>query len=105
VAFHAQQAAEKAMKAALLLSGIEPPRTHDLDGLCELLPGDWRVKQKHHRLDRLTEHAAERRYPDDVSPVSSIQAATAVRQAIAIVREVREDFERRGVSTEGLEPA
>ena len=33
VAFHAQQAAEKALKAALILSGIRPDRTHDLDGL------------------------------------------------------------------------
>ena len=30
VAFEAQQCAEKAVKAALILEGIEPRRTHDL---------------------------------------------------------------------------
>lgn len=34
--FHAQQAAEKALKAVLALRGIEFPFTHDLDGLAEL---------------------------------------------------------------------
>ena len=30
LAFHAQQAAEKSLKAVLLHAGIEPPRTHNL---------------------------------------------------------------------------
>jgi hypothetical protein len=46
----------------------------------------------------------ESRYPDDLTPVTPIQAATLVRQAVAVVRSVREDFERRGVSTAQLEP-
>ncbi len=33
VAFHAQQASEKAIKAALVLSDITPARSHDLDEL------------------------------------------------------------------------
>ena len=104
VAFHAQQAAEKAMKAALLFSHIEPPRSHDLDALRDRLPDGWRVKKRRAGLDRLTEYAAEHRYPDDFRPVSPIQAATAARQAIAIVRDVREHFARRGVPTDDLEP-
>jgi HEPN domain-containing protein len=34
--FHAQQAVEKSLKAALASRGIEFPYTHDLDGLLEL---------------------------------------------------------------------
>ena len=37
IGFHAQQAVEKALKAALTLSEVETPRTHDLTFLIELL--------------------------------------------------------------------
>jgi HEPN domain-containing protein len=37
VCFHCQQAVEKMLKAALLASGNEPPRTHDLGFLLETL--------------------------------------------------------------------
>jgi HEPN domain-containing protein len=104
VAFHSQQAAEKAMKAALILAGIRPDRTHDLDELRNALPEGWRVKQRYTSLARLSDYAAERRYPDEAYPVTPIEAATAVRQAIAVVRSIREDFDRRGVSTATLEP-
>ena len=36
--FHAQQAAEKAVKAVLLSYGADIPRTHDLAFLVDLLP-------------------------------------------------------------------
>ena len=104
VAFHAQEAAEKAMKAALILSGMRPDRTHDLDELRNALPIGWTVKRRHRSLARLSDYAAERRYPDDANPVTPIEAATAVRQAMAVVRIIREDFERRGVSTARIEP-
>lgn len=104
VAFQAQQAAEKAVKAALILDGIEPRRTHDLDDLRERLPSGWQLKLRMPDLGRLSDYAAESRYPDDMTPVTAIQSATAVRQAIAVVRLIREDFERRGVDTSRLEP-
>lgn len=62
--FHAQQAAEKAIKSVLAWHGIEFRRTHDLLALAELLPesdfpitDDW--------LIRLTPYAVEFRYDDD----------------------------------------
>lgn len=102
VAFHAQQAAEKALKAALVLEGVHPPRTHDLDELRTLLPAGWRVKTKPASLSQLSDFAAESRYPDFAIQVTPLQAATAVRQAMTVVRLVREDFERRGVTTHGM---
>ena len=104
VGFHSQQAAEKALKAALVLAGVDPPRTHDLEDLRNRLPGNWRVKRSPPDLARLSAFATDSRYPDDITPVSPIESATAVRQAIAVVRRVREDFERRDVSTAGLQP-
>ncbi len=104
VAFHSQQAAEKALKAALVLAGVDPPRTHDLNDLRNRLPGGWRVKGSPSDLGRLSSFATDSRYPDDITPVTPIASATAVRQAATVVRVVREDFERRGVSTASLEP-
>jgi len=98
VAFHAQQAAEKALKAALVLAGIEPPRTHDLEDLRRRLPGDWRVRRRPRDLARLSVYGVESRYPDDLTPVAPIESATAVRQAQAVIRQVGADFERRGIN-------
>jgi HEPN domain-containing protein len=104
VATSAQQAAEKALKAALIVEGIDPPRTHDLDDLRNRLPVGWRVKTRLRDLARLSDHAVDSRYPDNITPVTPIQSATAVRQANAVDRLVREEFDRRSVSTERLEP-
>lgn len=102
VAFNAQQAAEKALKAALTLSGIDAPKSHDLDDLRRRLPSDWRVKRRPADLSSLTDFAVDSRYPDDMEPVTPLQSAVAVRQALAVVRLVREDFARRGVETDDL---
>ena len=64
LAFHAQQAAEKALKAVLVHRGIRPPRTHDLD---EIL-GVYRQRgvrgpPNAGQLPRLTPWAVEARYP------------------------------------------
>lgn len=102
VAFEAQQAAEKALKAALILEGIEPRRTHDLEDLRDRLPDRWAVKRRIRSLARLSDYAAESRYPDDLNPVTPIQSAVAVRQAIAVLKSIRDDFDRRGVDTAKL---
>ena len=39
IAFHAQQAIEKALKAVLVRGGVEFPKTHDLEELLELIEG------------------------------------------------------------------
>jgi HEPN domain-containing protein len=104
VANLAQQAAEKAIKAALVLDGGDPPKSHDLDDLRNRLQPRWHVKRRFPDLARLSRYAAESRYPDDIEPVKPIHSATAVRQAAAVVRTIREDFGRSGVPTAALEP-
>jgi HEPN domain-containing protein len=104
VANLAQQAAEKALKAALVLDGTNPPKSHDLDDLRNRLASRWGAKRGFPDLARLSRYAIYSRYPDDVDPVTPIQSATAVRQAGAVVRSIREDFERNGVPTADLEP-
>src|SRR5690606_41165325 len=44
VCYLAQQAAEKALKAALVREQVDFPFSHDLDRLRNLLPPSWRVK-------------------------------------------------------------
>ena len=36
ICYHSQQAAEKALKAFLVLNDITPPKIHDLNRLCEM---------------------------------------------------------------------
>ena len=45
VATLAQQSAEKALKAGLVPLDIDPPRTHNLALLADLLPDDWAVHE------------------------------------------------------------
>lgn len=60
VGFHAPQAVEKALKAAIILEGAEPPRSHDLDELRNLLPRTWRVTNRYPHLIGLSGFAVER---------------------------------------------
>jgi len=64
VCFWAQQAAEKAFKAALIFSARPLDPTHDLNDLADLLPDDWQARRVVGRLRQLTEYAVETRYPD-----------------------------------------
>lgn len=63
--FHAQQSAEKALKAYLVWLGIEFPKTHVLEDLLDLIAQretaleDWRAA-----LQPLTPFAVEARYPE-----------------------------------------
>ena len=61
----AQQAAEKALKAALVSQRVHFPFRHDLDALRNLLHERWHVKTQHPDLAELTEWAVEARYPGD----------------------------------------
>lgn len=86
--FHAQQAAEKAIKAYLIWKDIEPPRTHALGALVNLLPSDdlflesWRPT-----LDRMSAYAVANRYPES-SALTEDDARTARDTARGVYRAV-----------------
>jgi HEPN domain-containing protein len=69
ICFHAQQAAEKALKAVLRFHQIEFPLTHDLDVLLELLEQS-RIKLPSdvQKSGELTPYAVEARYPGGTNP-------------------------------------
>jgi HEPN domain-containing protein len=61
--FHAQQAVEKSLKAALASQGIEFPYTHDLDGLLELCAKNGLdVPRELDGVDRLAPYGVHLRY-------------------------------------------
>ena len=61
--FHAQQSVEKALKAWLALTGVEYPKTHDLQALIFLLEsGGEPVPSSFKELVDLTDFAVQFRY-------------------------------------------
>ncbi len=61
--FHAQQASEKYLKAALVIEQIRFPRTHELERLRPLLPTGWALPDQE-ALAGLSRFAVAGRYPD-----------------------------------------
>ncbi len=85
--FHAQQAAEKAIKALLVAQGIEFPYVHDLVFLLSLLGDAGQAAPEPVRLAReLTRYASVTRYPGLEDRVSDPQYTDALRIAEAVLR-------------------
>jgi len=79
--FHAQQAAEKALKAVLVHRGIRVPRSHDLTYLMEALPKDVSIPPSLIELPTLTKYAVQQRYPGEISSVTARHRRTALKLA------------------------
>ena len=84
--FHAQQCAEKALKALLLLLEVDFPKTHAIEVLLDLL--------KVHGVDipagvdeafALSEYAVQTRYPGEWEPVTKTEAHHAIEQAALVL--------------------
>lgn len=81
VCFHAQQAAEKALKALLVACGVRYPYRHDLDELLELLPEiPLELATIRDELSALTPFATTERYEEVLRP-SRDEATTALATA------------------------
>jgi HEPN domain-containing protein len=66
--YHAQQCAEKSLKAYLILKDIEPPRLHDLvelNQLCTELEPSFSILQRHCVL--LNPYGVHVRYPNELA--------------------------------------
>ena len=94
--FHAQQAAKKSLKAALVAERIDPPRTHDLNELSNLLPLDWQIPTAAEDLERLSGWAAKSRYPSASAEFSDSLAAWGIDIAQALYDAVAAGLTRRG---------
>ena len=80
--FHAQQAAEKFVKAVLVRHQMEFPKTHNIAALRQLVGRVDRALAEHLAPgDALTPFGVEFRYPGDLPPVSREEGADALRLA------------------------
>ncbi len=87
IAFHCQQAAEKALKALLIAHEADFRKTHDLTELidaCRALPGvDVATIEN---ADLLSAYASETRYPGPSVPVSREEAEQAIAKAEHVIQ-------------------
>lgn len=81
--FHAQQAIEKGLKAALVLAGVLFRRTHDLLELLELATAQGlSVPVSRELLARLAPYAVEFRYLGVAGPKVSLEEADVAVEAV-----------------------
>lgn len=83
--FHAQQAAEKALKAAMCLHALEYRRTHDLEELAgQLADAGHPPSVAEAELRLLTPYAIEYRYDDEAAELlTAAQAQAIVAEVLA----------------------
>ena len=82
--FHAQQAAEKALKALLEAHEFPVPRTHDLALLVQRLSVVGPTHEVVEPAIRLSIHGVGPRYPGPSGEATEVDARTAVADAAAI---------------------
>lgn len=90
VCYHAHQAAEKALKAALLRVGFNVPRTHDLAILAETLARD-ELSLLVEELASLSRWIRFARYPSDTRQEDPVLDAQLAIQYAARILEVTLD--------------
>ena len=98
VAYHAQQCAEKYLKAFLVLRGIDFPFTHNIARLLELCSEHAGWADSLTDAEELTPFAIAARYPGDDEPVSEPEARRAVEIATRVRDEVRTALGSEGVT-------
>lgn len=90
-AFHAQQAVEKLLKAALVWHQVEFPKTHDIGRLVDLVAtADADLAAATREAAEVTPFGVETRYPGDESEPTQAEAEMAVGLAERVRDAVRE---------------
>ena len=98
--WHSQQAAEKAIKALLLLTTGRFERSHRLAQLADLLPEPWAGRIPRQGLLRLSVWYIESRYPGDYPEPTSADAAEAEAIARTVYDAVVNGFAEANLVTE-----
>jgi HEPN domain-containing protein len=84
--FHAQQAAEKSIKAVLIQHGIEFHKVHDLAYLITLLPPQAPLPPEAEEVVALTGYAVMFRYPGDYEDITAEEYHEAIQLAQIVYR-------------------
>ena len=89
VVFHAQQAAEKYLKAFLVWHQIEFPKTHDIEVLLKLAAAaDAEIPEAMCEAADLTPYGVEYRYPGEYPDVTICDARKAIDLAVLVRAEI-----------------
>ena len=87
--FHAQQGAEKYLKAFLVWHQIEFPKTHDIEALLKLAQvADAKIPRVLGEATKLTPYGVEYRYPGDYPEATLEDAKHAVELALRVRSEI-----------------
>lgn len=81
----AQQAAEKALKALLIHCGVHFPKTHKIQDLIALLPGELVPPPSVEGAVSLSDYAVDGRYPQNFEDVTAREYQSALKKAEAVV--------------------
>ncbi len=92
VCFHAQQCAEKYLKARLVYLAIDFPKSHDIAEIVKLLPPGSSVPLSIAEQEKLTDYAWMGRYPADKESVTRPQAEEAAALALKVRTAMRSSF-------------
>ncbi len=97
VAYHAQQCAEKHIKAFLVYCGVDFPYTHNIRRLLKLCSqhADW-VEQLR-QAEELTPYAITARYPGEADEVTKTEASEAIEIAGQVRTIVRTALQKLGL--------
>ena len=88
--FHAQQAAEKAIKAVLIDNGIEISKTHNILLIIQQLPESVGFPKELEEASKLTRYAVVTRYPGDFDDTKHADWLEAVNIAEKVLNWAKE---------------
>jgi HEPN domain-containing protein len=97
IAFHAQQCAEKYLKAFLALKKVDFPYTHNISLLLELSSEHATWVKDLREAEILTDYAVTTRYPG-AEKVTKKDAELAVKTAVKVRNVVRKALKQEGLN-------
>jgi len=99
IAFHAQQACEKTLKAVITFTrAVDQRHGHDLDRLIQATPTvGWTLRARYPNLAEISAYAVTTRYQITEAVVSRQQAERAVRLAEGLLRACIVDLQKHGL--------
>ncbi len=97
IAYHAQQCAEKHLKAYLVYCGVDFPYTHNISTLLELCGEQAAWAKTLQDAEELTPYAITARYPGEDEDVTKTEAARAIEIAQQVRQQVRTALQQHGI--------
>lgn len=99
ICFHAQQSAEKYVKALLVSLSIPFPKVHDIGELLELAPASIEIPLSTEEQEQLTFYATTARYPGEYEPISRGEAEEMVVAAKKLRDAVRAHLPKEALNS------